>query len=225
MQSLQGNVTLLLRRQGCPKDVVFLLQPAVERPPEIGQHVGKGVPLREGAKENRPIHPAGETVPAGELSRRAGLAATGVGVEQNEWMAVEGAIQREDRFVAANEADGRFGRQLLVNIAALRRGLVHRDMRQRQAVGLALALEGGDGVGLVDHRHDPILQRHLLEGNLTVGIGVQLLAPTLHRLAQRLPTEQGAVEFVDELGGGDDVDAVAHRYHPSDLGVDHLLGE
>ena len=91
--------------------------------------------------------------------------------------------------------------------------------------GLPLLREELNRRGLIHDGHGPVLQRDRIVGDGAQGLCGQLLAAQRHGLAQRLTLRQRRVQIGHELGGGDDVDVIAHRYHAAHARVHHFLGE
>ena len=73
---------------------------------DLVQHVGQvGVGLEGGEQDDGlRAEAAGLGVPAGELDGGGGFALAGVGVQQDDGVVVEGAVEQQQGFVAADEA-------------------------------------------------------------------------------------------------------------------------
>ncbi len=131
-------------------------------------------------------------------------------------MVVEGPVEAEQGLVAPEEPD----------VGGV--GDPARDGLGAGVEGRPLGLPGGEqakGGGLVGDGHHPVLEGAGVVGDGALGVLGQAPAPPGDGLAQLVALQQRAVEVLDEGGGGDHVDAVAHGHHPPDPGVDHLLGQ
>ncbi len=216
----QGDLSALLQFvDGAPGDIV-LFQQGLKGLAEITQHLVEGLEGLEAGEEYRAaLQAIGLGVPAGELHGGHRLAAAGVGVEQNNLVVVEGAVEGEQGLVTTDETDVRRWREIILRGGAL---------AQVKSPVVLLVLPGWqelDGGGLEYHRHRPVLQGEGAVGDAPLWLGVELAPPLAHRRPQAQPPGQVAVELENELGGGDHPEVVAHRHHPGDPGVHHLLGQ
>ena len=209
--------------QRVPLDAVGLQQ-RPEKLPHLVQRVVEVGGLLEGGENHEWLlaQAAGGGIPAGELHGRGALALPGVGVQQHDRVGVEGAVQQQEGLVAADEAGvGHVAPQDRVALHRVQLRLVRRQAR----AGCRRRRQQEHGRGLVDHRHEPVLQRPRLQPHPALGVGGQVLAPLAGGLAEGPPLGQRRIQRADILRGRDHEDAVAHAQHGRDALVDHGLGQ
>jgi hypothetical protein len=132
-----------------------LLRDVGECPREVVQRARQRLVLLEGREQHWPFNPAGLAIPAGELGCGGGLPAARIRMQQHDGVIVEGAVERQQGFVAPDEARIRTRRQAFQLRTRTRQAeacptlaetcptLTPRKQRHR------LRLE--------DHRHHPVL--------------------------------------------------------------------
>ena len=186
----------------------------------VQQVIEVGVALEGGEQDERlRAQPAGDGIPAGELDGGGAFPLSSVGVQEDDAVLVEGAVEREDRLVASDEALlGDVTQQQAVELDGIEFRLLAQ--RGRRPGGAQL-----DGRGFVGDGDEPVLQRPWLEADPALGIEPEMLAPLGGGLAEAAPAGQRGVELPDVLRGGDDVDAVAHPEDGGDALVNDFLGE
>src|SRR5438105_831973 len=140
--------------------------------------------LLEPREQYRAFNAASELVPAGELGGSGGFTAAGIGVEQDDGLIVEGAVEGEERFVASEEAGVGARRQSSQLTAA---GFAQSDDKRRGRAPLGKQRDGG---GFVNHWHLPILQGPRVVGDGAQRLAGELLAAERHRLSKRLPLRE-----------------------------------
>ncbi len=204
------------------------LQQRAEHRAKLVQHPGQRPVALEAGEQHLPLDPARLdparlAVPAGELRRRRGLAAAGVGVEKDDPVDIEGAVEGVEGLVAAVEAHIRPRRQFPVERSgpAAAVGL----QRDGERGGVRRRRPEAERRPLPHHRHRPVLERPGLIGHLPQRLVGEVGPGRRHRLAQGPAAGQRRVQPGDELRRGDDIDGVAHRHHPGGAGIHHRLGE
>ncbi len=132
-------------------------------------------------------------------------------------MAVEGAVQSQDGFIAPDEA---FFGDVAQQSTIAQNGVRLRLLTQRGGLSNLKKL---DGRGLVYDGNKPIPKRAWLEANPAVGVELEILAPLGGGLTKATPLRQGGIELANVLSGGDDIHAIAHAEDGGNTLVDDGL--